>query len=146
MKMTKRPIRLKLKPSSNWNLPSGLNRSRRKQSDKEKQKGFATIQKLPSALHDSELAKLAKCLGEKDETALCQEFQEFLGITEGTLLSADVEPWPEPVNLSNCSTKSRIRLPSTRWYGRSSSGRQSCCLRRRLGRTTPSPSTRPFWS
>jgi hypothetical protein len=40
----------------------------------EKQKGFATIQKLPVAHHQAELSKLAKRLGE-DETALRSEFE-----------------------------------------------------------------------
>ena len=66
--------------------------------DKERTKGFATIQKLPSTLHDAELGKLAKRLGEEEAT-LRQEFQEFIGVTEGASLS-DVEPGPEPVNLA----------------------------------------------
>jgi energy-coupling factor transporter ATP-binding protein EcfA2 len=65
---------------------------------KEKQKGFATIQKLPVAHHEAELSKLAKRLGE-DETALRSEFAEFIGVTEGTTL-VETEAWPEPVDLA----------------------------------------------
>jgi hypothetical protein len=65
---------------------------------KEKAKTFANLLKLPVALHAAGLAKLAARIGE-DATALRSEFQEFVGVTEGSTL-VETEAWDEPVNVA----------------------------------------------
>jgi hypothetical protein len=64
---------------------------------KEKTKGFSIISKLPVALHEAELIKLSARIGE-DATTLRIEFQEFIGVTEGSTL-VETEAWDEPVNV-----------------------------------------------
>jgi putative DNA primase/helicase len=66
---------------------------------KEKAKALALIAKLPSDLHETKLAELARRLGE-DVGAICYEFDEFCASeisSEDRSTDWDVEPWPEPV-------------------------------------------------
>jgi Protein of unknown function (DUF3631) len=65
--------------------------------DREKQKAFAAIVKLPSAEHDARLAALARQLGE-DFNTLREEFAELRIEEEERIKRGQVEPWDEPVN------------------------------------------------
>jgi hypothetical protein len=63
-----------------------------------KAKGFSVIMRLPVALHERELDKLAKQI-DQDVTALRSDFQDYIGVAEGSLL-VETEPWPEPIDLA----------------------------------------------
>jgi hypothetical protein len=67
--------------------------------EREKNKSFANILKLPVDRHAGELTKLAKRLSEDIET-LRQEFKDFAGVCDGFSMSSDsdVEPWADPVD------------------------------------------------
>jgi hypothetical protein len=74
-------------------------REARKEAEKkerEKQKALAAIIKLPSAMHEAEVKKLAKRLDE-DLEVLRAEFDDLLGDEAEKIRRGIVEPWDEPV-------------------------------------------------
>jgi putative DNA primase/helicase len=73
-----------------------------------KVKGFGIIMRLPVALHERELGKLAKQIDE-DLTALRSEFQEYIGVAEGSPL-VETEAWPEPIDLAELLTAVEAKI------------------------------------
>src|SRR5262249_55347940 len=72
-------------------------RKEAEKKEREKQKAFAAIVKLPSAEHESRLATLARQLGE-DLDVLREEFAELRIEEEERIKRGEVEPWDEPVD------------------------------------------------
>jgi hypothetical protein len=64
---------------------------------KEKDRAFEALIKLPSVEHEARLAELAKRLGE-DPEILRDEFALFVGIEDSIRDTGRVEPWDEPVD------------------------------------------------
>ena len=64
---------------------------------KEKDRAFAAIIKLPKSEHEAKLKTLARQLGE-DVEVLRDEFVELRGEEEEKIKRGEVEPWDEPVD------------------------------------------------
>jgi Protein of unknown function (DUF3631) len=74
---------------------------------REREKELAAILKSPSAEHEPRLAALAKRLGE-DLDFLRDEFSQLVAVEK--IGGADIEPWPEPVELHALLTETMAQV------------------------------------